>query len=404
MKQIKRRFITSAMSAFLILLFLIVGSIILVSYTQMEQQGTAFIQQMLNEQEPFPAFPPERELEKLPVPLRAPSGYYDITTDENGQITKQDVRGIMDPEEHQVDEMVRQILSAERTTGHINPFKYGTTVIQDGTRIILLDQTFQLQFIYSNLRGALLVSAACLLLMFVILLPISRRVAKAIETTQERQRQFITNANHEMKTPVAVIQSNIEAMEMINGQTKWSRNVHQQTLRLNYMISQLLLLERMGERTYQSPKKPIDIGSLIKTVAEDMDELLAKRNIRIDIDIGVPCVICGYEEALNQLIRILVDNAARYASEGSSLSISVVRHGRAMTIHFLNRVEHVPVCAPELLFERFHRGGITRKTGDVGCGIGLSAASSIVSMHHGEISASYPNVHSFQITIKLPTK
>ncbi len=329
---------------------------------------------------------------------------YDIITDANGQITKQDARGIIDPEEHQVEEMVRQILSGGRMTGNIRPFKYGTAITQDGTRIILVDQSFQLQFIYSNLRGALLVSVACLLLMFIILQPIARRVAKAIMAAQERQRQFMTNANHEMKTPVAVIQSNIEAMEMINGQNKWSRNVHQQTLRLNYMISQLLLLERMGEYTYQSPRKPVSIGVLVKTITEDMGELLAQRNIRIDYDVSDQCVICGYEEALIQLIRILVDNAARYASENSLLSISAIRHGRTSIIRFLNQVEHLPDCAPDLLFERFHRGGIARKTGDVGCGIGLSAASSIVSMHHGEINASYPDEHSFQITIRLPTK
>lgn len=402
MKEMKRRLITGALIAFTILLILIIGGIVIFGHIQMENEGDAFIDRMLNEAPPFMRRSGLPIFGYQPKMRNAPAGYYDLLIDDAGQITRQDAIGIFDQDSADVSSMVQTILQNGTERGKLGSYKYGVGATDESMRIILLDQSIQLHAMTSILRGAVMVGLICLILMFLILQPIARYIARLDMAAQERERQFITNASHELKTPVAVIQSNIEALEMMQGENKWSRNVHHQVIRLNHMIAQLLMMERIDEhRTRQKPQS-VELACIIHQVSAEMHELMEQRQLNTAINCEGSLKIRGYEEALTQLLWILLDNASKYASEGSTVLLNASMAKKDAVLICENRVAALPDCPPEQLFERFHRGGIIRQPGDLGCGIGLSAAMGIVAMHRGDIGASYPDTHTFRITVKLP--
>lgn len=402
MKQFRRRFIVNAMLAFTILLVLIIGGIVLMSYIQLERDADDFINQMLKDTREFvvPAAPPMFGYQ--PETRMAPAGFCDLSVSAEGQILRQDIRGISEPDRLDLTSMVEYILSSGKERGKVGIYKFGLTSGADETRIILLDNSVQMQALYSMLRSACMIGMLCLALMFLILQPIAAHAARANLASQERERQFITNASHEMKTPVAVIQSNIEAMELMCGETKWSRNIHHQALRLNHLIAQLLLLERMDEQALRGKAGPVDLAAIIQNVSEDMQELLAHRGLTLRLEAPGARNIRGYQEALVQLIHILLDNAARYAQPDTQVVMKLSCEHKAIRLVCENQVVSLPNCPPEQLFARFHRGGIARQEGDMGCGIGLSAAGSIAALHRGRIEAIYPDEHTFRIVVKLP--
>lgn len=401
MKQMKSRLIAGAMIAFSILMILIIGGIMVFGYIQMENEGDSFISRMLEDAPPYTRTQDPPMFGYKPQTRSAPAGYYDLLIDEDGRITRQDAIGIFDQDSLNIDTVVQTILQSPAERGKLGSYKYGVGETEKSRRIILLDRSIQLRALYAVLRSASMVGLICLVLMFLILQPIARHMAKADMAAQERERQFITNASHELKTPVAVIQSNIEALEMMQGENKWSRNVHHQVVRLNHMIAQMLLMERIDEQRTKQKPQPVDLACIIRNVSAEMRELMDRRGLHLTVRFGDMLKIRGYEEALTQLLRILLDNAAKYAAEDSQILLSVSAEKKDAVLVCENQVDALPACAPDRLFERFHRGGITRQPGDLGCGIGLSAAMGIVEMHRGHIEASYPDEHTFRITAKL---
>ncbi|MDO5435756.1 MAG: HAMP domain-containing sensor histidine kinase [Clostridia bacterium] len=402
MKQLKRRLVAGAMIAFAILLVLIIGGIVIFGQVQMENDTDMFIDRMLSEK------PPEKPQSGPPIfgyrpeNRSAPAGYFDLLIDSDGTTIRQKAFGILDQDSTDIESMTERVMRDEKNRGKIGIYKYGKSETNGVTRIILLDNAIQIQTMYSILRSAAIVGLVCLVLMFFILQPIARYIARANMASQERERQFITNASHELKTPVAAIQANIEAMEMVRGEDKWSRNAHHQVLRLNHMISQLLMMERIDETRMKQRPVPVDLTALIRSVSAEMRELMEQRQLQLEVQCAEKLWVSGNEEALTQLLRILLDNAAKYAEQASRVTLSVIPGKKDMTLQCENRVETLPACAPEKLFERFERGGIQRKPDDRGCGIGLSAAASVVSMHHGNIGASYPDEHTFAISVRIP--
>lgn len=212
MKHMKRRLVAGALIAFLILLLLIIGAIAVHKYVQIETEGNEFIDRMLDDA-PHYARATDAKRQGRPWGMRiAPGGFYDLLIDPSGQILRQDAIGIPEQSGIDLDTLIRPLLQGTEDRSKLQGFKYGILRGEESIRIILLDQSTQLQAMYSTLQSVALVGLVCLALMFLLLQPIARYIARADMAAKMRERQFITNASHELKTPVAVIQSNIEAL------------------------------------------------------------------------------------------------------------------------------------------------------------------------------------------------
>ena len=398
-KSLKRRFILSAMLAFLIVIVLLVGSIAFINYQEDMHRADNFLRALLDEDTRLTQSPPPNWFGYQFTQETFPAGFYTITASGQGEILSIDQIGILQSEVN-VNALTAQIVSDKQTEGKVGSYQFRASYDStDGTvHMVLLDRTTQVISLYNVLKTGALVGLACLAALFLVLQPIAGQLANEWLRKTEQQKQFITNAGHELKTPVAIILSNTEALELIEGESKYSRNIHQQTQRLDKLIKQLLMIARLDEIRYRSETETLDLTALIR---ESCSAFAKSLSLRCDLKEG--CRLRGHRQSLKQMMDVLLDNALCYAQPGTPVEVRLESNGKQAELTIENRVDKLPDCLPEALFERFYRGTSSRNPRrDSGCGIGLSAARTIVVLHRGTIRLSYPTERTFRVNILFP--
>lgn len=409
-KSLKRRLIFSAMISFFVLIILLVGSITVILYREQEQMSNAFIDTLLSEE---PRLESEQRFPRAPPPNwfgyqfsrpTFPAGFYLITTDRAGNVSSVEKMGAMEGEED-VAALAARIVQQGADTGKTSAYKFRAVYEEQAVRVVLLDQTTQIAAVYTFVKAATAVGALCMLLLFIILQPIAGYAVEAWVRKTEQQKQFITNAGHELKTPVAIIMSNTEALELTQGENKYSRNIHQQADRLDKLIRQLLMIARVDEMRCCDQTEKIDFSLLVEESFRAFDAPLAERGIAVNLQIAPAAFLRGHRESLRQMLAVLLDNAVQYGKENGSIHAELTRSHGQLLLTLTNDVDCLPDCEPGQLLERFYRGSKARtQSRTAGCGVGLSAARTIARLHRGNIAITYPDKHSFRVTITLPLK
>lgn len=399
-KSLKWRFIWSAVLSFLIVILLLVGSIAFINYQNEEKMADAFLSALLTEDPRPMQGPPPNWFGYQFTQESFPAGFYTLRTDGNGSILEMKRIGILQGEED-VQHAAEQIVQSRLTEGKSGSYQFRADYgAPDGTvRLVLLDRTMQMISLYNVLKTGVVVGLAFLAVLFLVLQPIAGHLANEWLHKTEQQKQFITNAGHDLKTPVAIILSNTEALELIEGETKYSRNIYQQTQRLDKLIKQLLMVARLDEIRYRSETKVLDFSALVKESCNTFAE-----SLHLQCNIQENCRLRGHHESLRQLMDVLLDNALRYGKPEKMVEVQLHTVGRHIALSLTNQVEKLPTCQPDELFERFNRGDSARTHHhDSGCGIGLSAARTIVRLHRGSIQIDFPTQQTFRVDITLPT-
>ncbi len=406
-KFYRRRLITVAMMAFAILLLIIVSALFIFSYVQTDRTAASTVELLLNNRDSIgrrfedPAFPdlPEPSFMQRTVP----SAYYDITAEKDGTVLSCELRGFPDDTEDDIQAYVVQLVSGGKSAGRLDNFRYGVRETGDGSlHIVLMDITIQLQMLYSMLRNALIIGAAMLILLLVILLPVTSRAAARLARNTETQKQFITDAGHELKTPVAVMRSNLDVMELLQGKSKWSGNIRYQVDRLEALVKQLLLMARADEKQAAGKTEPTDFSKELETELGIYDETALQKNIKLKPHITEGLKVNGDQECVRQLIHALIDNALQYTQQGGDVRVKLEREKRQLCLEITNSVDALPQTEPERLLDRFTRGDTARARKNGGTGIGLSTVKSIAEMYKGSVSVAYPDDKSFRVTVRLP--
>ena len=330
--------------------------------------------------------------------------FFAVWYDEEGKIILTDCSHIYAVTEEGAREMAQSILSLGKSTGVYQGFRYmymdrdsfasGSREqdIQTGTGLEEADRGNMLQI----LGISALIAALCWLAM---LLPVHTLAKRAIAPTAmsiERQKQFVTDAGHELKTPLAIIQANTEALELFNGESKWTRNIKTQTVRLNGLMQNLLTLSRMDELSLQLEKKPFSLNTLVCEVWENFAEPAAGRKLTAQIlgDDGREYRVLANRDTIAQLLSILFENAVKYTPRGGRIEVNI-RSGadgvRLIQSNTVSEEEESSVLTedPDRLFERFYRTDSDRSRRKGGYGIGLSAARAIVGANNGSIKAAF---------------
>ncbi len=258
-----------------------------------------------------------------------------------------------------------------------------------------------------KLLSMLVLSAAggllCWLGMLALVRVLARKAIQPIGVSIEKQKQFVTNAGHELKTPLAIIQANTEAMELHQGENKWTRNIKAQTARLSGLMGNLLTLARMDEAGELPPARPVDLSALAREAVDSFREAAALRGILLEDHVVPGLTIRSDREHMVQLLSILLDNAVKYTAAGGGIALHLAREGNVVCL----RVRNAPARTPEgdlsRLFDRFYRGDPARTQRSGGYGIGLSAAQAIVQAWKGRIGAELEGEDTVVFTVRLPS-
>ena len=405
----RTRFILAAMLSFLIVLLLAAGGIWLFSYFRTENDITAFIKEMQSstgeDAQPAARDSSPPMFGYTPGRRRYLSGFFDLSIDEEGTVTVVRQRGITEEAAASVDRYAAEAVAKRAADGKAGPYRYSVTYRDDKTaRVILVDTSIQLRTLYTVLLSALTVGGVLLFVLFLILIPVSARVADAFAANAEKQKRFITDAGHDLKTPVAIIRSNLDVMDLTQGKSKWSGNIRSQTERLERLIEQLIAMARLDEHRETGPLGTVDLAALVREEILSFQAALDSAGAEVTDALPDRIPLPGDERALRQLIDLLLDNAARYIGGAGRLTIRFDTGKRKARLTMENTVDRLPGCPAEELTGRFVRGTTARTQKTGGAGIGLSAAQRIAEMHRGTLTVTYPREDLFAVTVELPIK
>ncbi len=330
------------------------------------------------------------------------SNFFVVRFDSDGEATKSDVSRTSTVSETEAQELAKEIIDSEKTDGKTGKYRFKITTSSDGgTVAVFLDTSNEMLSYLRVLALSATIGIVCwgLMLLFVVLL--SKKAIKPIAENIEKQKQFITNAGHEIKTPIAIIQSNTEAMELYNGENKWSKNIKAQTQRLGGLMNDLLFLARMDENAGKVNAVEFRVDSLLEKTLGGFIQSVENKDVELKAEIKSDIMLNADPTQIEQLFSILLDNAVKYVDNGGRIFVSLYESDRHVKLEFFNTCAELPDTDPDKLFDRFYRGDKARTQKNGGYGIGLSVARSIVEANRGTIDAEFAdNGVKFKIRFK----
>ena len=293
-------------------------------------------------------------------------------------------------DEEAAKQLLAQAASSGRDEGFVQDYMYRVRTTKSGKKqVILMNCETRL----AALRNLMLFSAAAcaggILLAWLLVTLASRRAVEPTIRNMEQQKQFITNASQELKTPLTVIATNMELLEMETGDNPWVRSTQKQTATLRRLVDELVYLSRMEEEHPTLEMEPLDPGKLLEETAEPFVAMaeFGGKEMRVSAESGLQ--MTGDRASIQRLMSTLCDNAVKYASEGPIVA-EVKGEGRNVVLKVSNPVAE-PLSRQQCaqLFDRFYRADPSRnKDRKSGFGIGLAIAAAIAGKHGGRITAS----------------
>lgn len=217
----------------------------------------------------------------------------------------------------------------------------------------------------------------------------------------EKQRQFITDASHEIKTPLTIIDANIEVLEMEHGENQWTKSTRNQVKRLTSLTQQLITLSKMDEEKNILERVEFSLSDAVLESVKSFEALIKTQNKKMDVEIEEDIFYFGDEMTIRQMIGILMDNAVKYSIDEGRIRVLLKRKGKKVQLQFFNETEAIPQGKQDVLFERFYRLDTSRNSETGGSGIGLSVAKAIVVSNKGKISAYSTDGNSLTVEIVL---
>ena len=328
--------------------------------------------------------------------------FFVVRFDESGEISETQTDRILSVDEDEAQQIAGDIYDSGRTEGlKSGMYYYYVSDSGSGKDIICVDISSQIASALSVLVISLVIAVIAWVCMLLLVIVLSKRAIVPIAQNIERQKQFVTNAGHEIKTPLAIILANTEALELYTGESKWTRNIRSQTHRLSGLMHNLLTLSRMDEPDLVLEMEPFDLGALAGETAQPFQEPAANKGIVLDVRTQ-ELKVNANRESMRQLISILLDNAVKYTPQDGKILVETVRKGKKASLCVSNTVTPDQMQEdPERLFDRFYRSDKARTQKSGGYGIGLSAARAIAAANKAEMRAYYEGKDSIVFEVML---
>ena len=305
-----------------------------------------------------------------------------------GSLVRAELDKIAAVTEDDVDEYLAAALRHGTGYGYYSGYKFLVTDDGEGRySAIFLDCYQALRTVRTVAVWSLAADAMCILLVFALVVLLSRKAIDPVVRSAERQKQFITDASHELKTPITVIAASLRVLELDVGKQKWIDKAMAQTEKLTALVNSLVTLSRMDEETSPLKAEDFSVSDAVSETAESFRDFAASRGHALTVSVEPDLTYRGDEYAVRQLVSILLDNAVKYALPDTPITVSLERARRGVVLRTVNRCEPSAELDASKLFDRFYRADPSRSAETGGFGIGLSIARGIAEGHHGSISA-----------------
>ena len=315
------------------------------------------------------------------------SRYFSALFDQAGEIASVDIGMIAAVDETEAAGYAAVVYESGAQKGFRGDYRFVRADTDEGVLIVFLDCGVTLASFRTFLLASVAIAVIGLLGVFVLISIFSARIVRPVAESYEKQKRFITDASHELKTPLAIIEADADVLEMDVGVNEWLEDIRTQTTRLSDLTQNLVALSRMEEEGAQLQMIDFPVSDVVGEAAQSYLAPARVQNKRFEARIQPMLTLCGDEKAVRQLVGILLDNALKYTPEGGSIVLSLEKQGKGVRLSVTNTAEDVDVKNLDHLFDRFYRADASRNSKTGGYGIGLSIARAIVTAHKGKISA-----------------
>ena len=401
-KSLRRKFITTAVGSVAVVIAILAIALNFINYYKLEERIDTTLEDASRSQALIKIFAEDGDdlvITKNSSSTTDYNGFSIAKVDNYGRIIKTYRDDTLIPNQDALQSKVIEALKEGKTSGFIGSYRFLKAETNVGNLILFLNCQRELDSQHSFEKNSLLISIGVIASVFVLIVLISKRVIAPIQETYIKQKQFITGASHELKTPLAIISSNADVLEMMNGDSKWTQNIHNQVDRLTSLVNSLVVFSRMEEKDTVERTR-FDLTNSLESRIEDFNELanFQKKNIVTDIDPDL--YYFGEEASIVQLMDILLENAIKYAPEDSGISVSLKKNRKYAILKVSNKAI-VQKGDLSKVFERFYRLDESRNSAIKGYGIGLSMAQLIAEKHKETIRAYAPEDGIFKIEMRF---
>lgn len=405
--KLQRKFVAIAMTSVTLAMLFMGLSINVVNLIAANESLNSTLEMIYENEGTVPQFPggskpggPRGDRFNMETPYS--TRYFVLRYTGDGRLTSSDMRHIAAVTEKDVETYLAIAQEHGEGFGYSGNYKFYVAAT-GGQRYmaIFLDCYDELQTLRSFAAASVLVVLSCIILVFILVMLLSRRAITPMIKNIEKQKQFITDASHELKTPLTVINTSLKVLEMDTGKNKWVDKIQGQTDKLTRLVNDLVTLSRLDEEKPSMRTTEFDISGAVEETAESFREHAQVHGHPLVLEIAPELRYVGDEAAVRQLVSILLDNAVKYSDPGGEITLSLRREKKKVLLQTSNPCAAMDPQEAEKLFDRFYRTDKSRSAQTGGFGIGLSIARSIAEAHHGTMSAGCPSAGMIRFSAVL---
>ena len=397
-QHFRKKFILISTSALLVVIITIIGSISAVTYFQAQQEVNSVLSILSDNQGRMPArqvpsqsnfFPQQRFTRESLSQYR----YFSATIPHNGDPIQVDNQHILSVSAATIRQLAQRVEWRNNDHGQVlynsNVYAYQVRRMGKRTLVVFLDESLMMSRAREIINLGVLLGVVSLVLYTIILVLFSRRAIRPIIEAEQRQKEFITNAGHELKTPLTVISVNTEMQELTNGETELTTSTKEQVSRMTKLINYLVSLARLQEQPRMNIV-PVDASAVVDRAVAGFKNVAASAGHRFEAAVAPAITVMADENYLYELVSILIDNANKYCDPDGTVSVQLATVKKNAVLTVTNSYAKGAQVNTKRFFERFYRENKARTLSkNAGYGIGLSMAQTIVHNFNGRISAKY---------------
>ena len=397
-QHFRKKFILISTSALLVVIITIIGSISAVTYFQARQEVNSVLSILSDNEGRMPArqvpsqsnfFPQQRFTRESLSRYR----YFSATIPHNGDPIQVDNQHILSVSAATIRQLAQRVERRNNDHGQVlynsNVYAYQVRRMGKRTLVVFLDESLMMSRAREIINLGVLLGVVSLVLYTIILVLFSRRVIRPIIEAEQRQKEFITNAGHELKTPLTVISANTEMQELTNRETELTTSTKEQVSRMTKLINYLVSLARLQEQP-QMNIIPVDAIAVVDRAVAGFKNVAASAGHRFEAAVAPAITVMADENYLYELVSILIDNANKYCDPDGTVSVQLAAVKKNAVLTVTNSYAKGAQVDTKRFFERFYWENKARTLSkNAGYGIGLSMAQTIVHNFNGRISAKY---------------
>lgn len=401
-KSLRRKFVASAVMSVAIVITLMATTLNFINYYKLEQRIDETLYETSRSSAINTIFSENSETDLViakNTAASASSGFSLAKIDKNGNIIKSYRDDSLISSQDALQKMTKQVVDKSNDSGFLGSYRYYKVETNTGDLVLFLNCQRELDSYYSFLKNSIIISGIVILSVLLLVVMVSKKVISPIQQSYIKQKQFITDASHELKTPLAIIRSNTDVLELENGNSKWTKNIQNQVDRLTSLVNSLVVFSRMEEKETVDKVK-FNLTDTLKNRIQDFEELANFQKKYIITNIDENLQYNGEKQAIVQLMDILLENSIKYAPQDSDINVSLKKNRRHAIMKISNKA-NVEKGDLSKVFDRFYRLDESRNSNIKGYGIGLSMAQVIAEKHKEVIKAYAPEDGIFKIEVRF---